>query len=89
MENCPPDCAARHLTDDDLAGMLALLDRLRWAKDVPTRDGFYWWRGSERAVPDVVQVMGGASAVWRFGCDDSEPPAGLGGEWCGPLVPPD
>jgi hypothetical protein len=58
-----------------------------WTKELPATDGHYWWRRDAQDEPETVAVLRG-STVWRIASDDVFTTAELGGEWCGPLVPP-
>jgi len=67
---------------------------MKWSKDLPTKEGLYWWR-----VPDDSEIEG-VDAVWvqqRLGkvicCsfDGSTCPVSelSDGHWCGPIPQPE
>jgi hypothetical protein len=62
-----------------------------WTKDAPKADGWYWWRESSGAQPDMRRVE---LAEWLCSiCPEfhgrlevnGRPVEGIGGEWQGPL----
>jgi hypothetical protein len=57
----------------------------RWSSTPPATDGWYWWRASGEHVADLKRVRDGRMP-WA---DGELPPGDVGGEWSGPLVPPD
>lgn len=59
---------------------------LRWARKVPTSNGNYWWRQSSGYTAEICLVEGPAV---RFFGDGGFPLAVIGGEWYGPLTPPE
>ncbi len=60
---------------------------LRWVWEMPTQDGFYWYRCHPKSVPEIVQVER-LYRVWQFGAGDSTLAAEMNGEWYGPITPP-
>jgi hypothetical protein len=59
---------------------------MRWTKEEPKEDGYYWLRKDIRLAPQIVKVED--YEVWEVGWDV---PFGLfsGWEWSGPLSCPD
>jgi hypothetical protein len=61
-----------------------------WQKTAPAKPGYYWWRGDERATERyVVQVasIDGRMFVYNGPYRDDWA-IHYGGEWAGPLEPP-
>jgi hypothetical protein len=57
---------------------------MKWTREPPREDGYYWFRWDGVPVPTVVRVYRGDVKIhdewWR--------PDEARGEWAGPLVPP-
>ena len=60
---------------------------MRWVKEKPTTDGYYWFRRYQYGHNSVCTVRKGV-ARWAFELE-SVPLAELDGEWWGPLREPD
>lgn len=61
---------------------------MEWTTETPTESGWYWWR-DEGVEPDCVWVSAGPNAkVWTIQ-QGSDYLGTQGGEWYGPLAPPD
>lgn len=62
-----------------------------WTADPPTANGYYWLRTDGRT--DIVRVFGDARTGPLLWAPDRPAAHGLpvipGGEWCGPLEPPE
>lgn len=58
-----------------------------WTEELPTKDGWYWWRfGKDRL--QIIRVYQGHT--FKMGTSHFQTPEALRGEWRGPLeLPPD
>ena len=64
---------------------------MNWTKEKPTKDGFYWHRGSvEDEKPIVVSIFNG-NIQWPDGSESNilKDKSLEGCEWYGPLKPPE
>lgn len=62
---------------------------IRWTKEHPKEDGYYWWRNTENfvrivllsneCITDTLRGDGLSSAAWKNI---------VGGEFAGPITPP-
>lgn len=61
-----------------------------WSSDPPKVPGWYWWRHVEIRQGVVVWVREDEGLMWVH-VPHREPraPEEIGGEWSGPLVPPE
>ncbi len=58
---------------------------MRWTSDKPTVPGWYWWRQKPGGVLAIVEFASGVRYP-LYGGRYFKP---QGGEWSGPLTPPD
>lgn len=65
--------------------------RLKWTKEKPTENGFYWWRNKEVDGNTLtVAIVRMSDRTARFiGCDPFCCLDGVGGEWSGPIPEPE
>jgi hypothetical protein len=71
---------------DALVVAIAELSR-EYTSTPPTVVGEYWWRGQEGLVASVKRVLVGDMGQMKT--DRGTNVRILGGEWCGPLTPPE
>ena len=65
-----------------------LTKRSVWSDEKPATPGWYWHRGTYRApFPIIVEVDEAGYFQWPDGSFDDVKV--IGGEWAGPLAPPD
>ncbi len=66
---------------------------MNWTKELPTKDGYYWWRKYKFKSNSIYYVFNRDGVVmcrWAHsGLYDKETVKEVGGEWYGPLVGPD
>lgn len=70
---------------------------MKWTTKTPTVAGWYWWRKRAGKVPSVVELAEAErdepddGRLVRQDVDEYVPNPGTygGGEWAGPLVPPE
>lgn len=60
---------------------------MKWASELPTVPGYYWWKIVSEVTASVVDVFGDGTFYktgddYEYRCDFE------GGEWCGPLEAP-
>lgn len=63
-----------------------------WTKEPPTEPGWYWWRYGPGTRPGMVCLFqtGAVRHALAHWAGEKEPtPAEMGGEWAGPLTPPE
>ena len=74
------------------------MKRLSWTTEKPTQTGWYFWRLrkggvaiTERVerIEDRMHSTGIQFYVESFTNDPSEPVKEIGGEWAGPIEPPE
>jgi hypothetical protein len=63
---------------------------LKWTKEPPTVPGYYWWRDGHVGPAGVLRLAEEGRALLSFSTksDFVCPPRMRGGEWCGPIEPP-
>lgn len=67
-------------------------EELKWSVAPPTVAGWYWWRPAADRMPGMACVL--ETLAVRFGIElwqggPERMAAEMGGEWAGPLQPPD
>jgi hypothetical protein len=69
---------------------------MKWTKELPAVSGWYWWRATPDHKPIVLSVNdwpGGGLALYypraAANLDGYTTPGQIGGEWEGPLKPPE
>jgi len=63
---------------------------LKWTSDLPTQEGWYWWKMFNGTVKECVEVS--LSSAGQLVVDDGDEVISLptyGGEWYGPIEPPE
>lgn len=72
-------------------------NNLKWTKELPTKEGWYWFKDKNASCVVNVEISKTNNTVWIFsvGNDDVEkainkehPNASWIGEWYGPIEPP-
>lgn len=59
---------------------------MNWTKTPPTKPGIYYWE-SGRKEKRPVEVYNHNGELIAFGRNVFDEAGGIGGQWCGPLVP--
>lgn len=60
---------------------------MEWSKELPTEEGFYWWRkGQARDIVNIIRLRGGL----MVDAGDEFEKLGFftGSEWAGPIPEP-
>jgi hypothetical protein len=86
--------AVRDLATEALAAIRAAVaaDKPKWAATPPTEPGWYWWRRDDSYDPVMAIVKrcpDGLVLSRLFKRLDWRLPSHCGGEWAGPLTPPE
>lgn len=61
---------------------------MQWSSKLPTEPGWYWWRERPDGNAKIVWVSTAGEVAESFSLTTT-PAAVIGGEWFGPLSPPD
>lgn len=66
---------------------------MKWTADLPTVTGWYWWRIKEKAWMGIHHVQQSIDESGACYCavttTEGDTVEDLGGEWAGPIDPPD